>query len=89
MRAVITVVGKDRTGIIAKLSDTLYRNNVNIQDISQNVMDDMFAMVMFVDITNCVVDFSQLSSELDKDGQLLGMKVHCMHEEIFDAMHRI
>ena len=86
MRAVITVVGKDRTGIIAKLSDTLYRNNVNIQDISQNVMDDMFAMVMFVDITNCVVDFS---SELDKDGQSLGMKVHCMHEEIFDAMHRI
>jgi len=46
-------------------------------------------MVIFVDITNCVVDFSQLSSELDKDGQSLGMKVHCMHEEIFDAMHRI
>lgn len=89
MRAVITVVGKDRTGIIAKISETLYRNSVNIQDISQNVMDDMFAMVMFVDITKCTIDFSKLAEELDKDGEALGMKVHCMHEDIFDAMHRI
>ena len=50
MRAVITVVGKDRTGIIAKISDTLYRHQVNIVDISQNVMEDMFAMVMLVNI---------------------------------------
>lgn len=89
MRAVITVVGKDKTGIIAKISDTLYRYSVNIQDISQNVMDEMFAMVMFVDITHCTIDFSQLTAELEKDGQALGMRVHCMHEDIFDAMHRI
>ena len=89
MRAVITVVGKDRTGIIAKISETLYRYSVNILDISQNVMDKMFAMVMFVDITQCSIDFSQLCEELVQDGQKLGMKVHCMHEDIFDAMHRI
>lgn len=89
MRAVITVIGKDRTGIIAKISDTLCHYSVNIQDISQNVMDDMFAMVMFVDIGHCTIDFSQLTAELEKDGQTLGMRVHCMHEDIFDAMHRI
>lgn len=89
MRAVITVVGKDRTGIIAKISDSLYRFGVNILDISQNVMDDMFAMVMFVDISKSTVDFTALTAALDEDGKELGMKVHCMHEDIFNAMHRI
>ena len=75
MRAVITVTGKDRTGIIAKISNTLYEHQVNIIDISQNVMDDVFAMVMLVNI--------------DKYGEELGMKIHTMHEDIFDAMHKI
>ena len=57
MRAVITVTGKDRTGIIAKISATLYEHQVNIVDISQNVMEDMFAMVMLVNIDKCTVDF--------------------------------
>ena len=68
MRAVITVVGKDRTGIIAKISDTLYRHRVNIVDISQNVMEDMFAMVMLVNIDQCTVDFTALADLLDQDG---------------------
>ncbi len=89
MRAVITVVGKDRTGIIARLSDTLYRHEVNIVDISQNVMEDVFAMVMLIDITKCSVNFNELSDLLDKDGEALGMKIHTMHEDIFDAMHKI
>lgn len=89
MRAVITVVGKDRTGIIAKMSDTICKCNVNILDISQNVMDEMFAMVMFVDIANCNVDFPVFTELLEQDGFALGMKVHCMHEDIFNAMHRI
>lgn len=89
MRAVITVVGKDRTGIIAKISQTLYAHKVNILDISQNVMDDMFAMVMFVNIENCTVDFTHLIDLLDRDGEELGMKIHTMHESIFNAMHRI
>ena len=89
MRAVITVVGKDRTGIIAKISETLYGHDVNIVDISQNVMDDMFAMVMLVKIDRCTVDFTALADLLDKDGEELGMKIHTMHEDIFNAMHRI
>ncbi len=58
MRAVITVTGKDRTGIIAKISNTLYEQQVNIIDISQNVMEDVFAMVMLVNIDKCTVDFN-------------------------------
>ena len=89
MRAVITVVGKDRTGIIDRISETLYKHEVNIVDISQNVMEDMFAMVMLVNIDKCTVDFTQLADVLDKDGEALGMKIHTMHEDIFDAMHKI
>ena len=76
MRAVITVTGKDRTGIIAKISNTLYEQQVNIIDISQNVMEDVFAMVMLVNIDKCTVDFNTLIDLLDKDGEELGMKIH-------------
>ena len=89
MRAVITVVGKDRTGIIATISDALYKFNVNILDISQNVMDDMFAMVMFVDISKSTVEFDTLTNAMEAVSIELGMKIHCMHEDIFNAMHRI
>ena len=85
MRAVITVTGKDRTGIIAKISNTLYEQQVNIID----VMEDVFAMVMLVNIDKCTVDFNTLIDLLDKDGEELGMKIHTMHEDIFDAMHKI
>ena len=77
------------TGIIAKISETLYQHQVNIVDISQNVMEDMFAMVMLVNIDKCTVDFTQLADLLDQDGEALGMKIHTMHEDIFDAMHKI
>ena len=89
MRAVITVVGKDRTGIIATISDALYKFNVNSLDISQNVMDDMFAMVMFVDISKSTVEFDKLTNAMEVVSIELGMKIHCMHEDIFNAMHRI
>lgn len=72
-----------------KISETLYGHDVNIVDISQNVMDDMFAMVMLVNIDHCTVDFTALADLLDKDGEELGMKIHTMHEDIFNAMHRI
>lgn len=89
MRAVITVIGKDRTGVIAAISQQLSDYAVNILDISQNVMDQMFAMVMFVDITACTIPFDALCIAMDTVGTQFGMKVHCMHEEIFNAMHRI
>ena len=74
---------------VIKISDTLYRHRVNIVDISQNVMEDMFAMVMLVNIDQCTVDFTALADLLDQDGETLGMKIHTMHEDIFDAMHKI
>lgn len=90
MRAVVTVIGKDRGGIIAGMSGVLYEHGVNILDIQQNVLTGgLFTMVMLVDITGCTVDFSDLVGILDQKGQELGMKVHTMHEDIFDAMHRI
>ena len=89
MRAVITVTGKDRTGIIAKISNTLYEQQVNIIDISQNVMEDVFAMVMLVNIDKCTVDFNSLIDLLDRFGDAPGIKIHTMHEDIFDAMHKI
>ena len=89
MRAVITVTGKDRTGIIAKISNTLYEQQVNIIDISQNVMEDVFAMVMLVNIDKCTVDLTRSSTCLTRMVRKLGMKIHTMHEDIFDAMHKI
>ena len=80
MRAVITVTGKDRTGIIAKISNTLYEHQVNIVDISQNVMEDMFAMVMLVNIDKCTVDFNSLIALLDRAGEELGMKIRTKSE---------
>ena len=87
MRAVITVTGKDRTGIIAKISNTLYEQQVNIIDISQNVMEDVFAMVMLVNIDKCTVDFNTLIDLLDKDGEELGMKIHTMLQLSVEVGH--
>lgn len=89
MRAVITVIGKDKVGIIAAISNILANCNVNILDISQTTMQDVFTMVMLVDITNLCIDFAELSEQLDKKGQEIGLSVRIQHEEIFNSMHRI
>ena len=89
MRAVITVIGRDMVGIIAEVSATLAKNNVNILDISQSVLQDFFAMVMLVDISNSEVDFDDLRSTLAGLGDQKGLKILCMHEDIFNSMHRI
>ena len=88
-RIVVTVLGADRCGIVAAVAGALSECNANIVDISQNVMEDMFAMVMLVNIDKCTVDFNSLIDLLDRDGEELGMKIHTMHEDIFDAMHKI
>lgn len=89
MRAVVTVMGKDRSGIIANISGVLYKYNVNILDIRQNVMDDIFAMVMLVDLTNCSIELSELSKIMEEDGNSMAVKVIIMHEDVFNAMHRV
>ena len=89
MRAVITVVGKDRVGIIAGISTCLAECNVNILDLSQTIMQDVFTMIMLVDITGSCVNFTELSDKLSAIGQKLGLSVTIQHEDIFSSMHRI
>jgi len=85
--AVVTVVGKDTIGIIAKVSAVLSEHEVNILDISQTVLSGMFNMIMIVDIS--LSRFAQLSEALEQLGIRLGLQIRIQRSEIFDAMHRI
>ncbi len=89
MRAVITVVGKDSVGILAKVSAKCADSNVNINEVTQSVLEDMFCMIMLADISNMSKPFGDFSEEMQKLGQDMGMSVHVMHETIFNSMHRI
>ncbi|WP_457612012.1 ACT domain-containing protein [Methanocaldococcus sp.] len=89
MRVVVSVIGKDKPGIVAGISGVLAENNANILDISQTIMDDLFAMIMLVDISNIKKEFSQLKKELEEKGKELGVEVIVQHEDIFKYMHRI
>ncbi|MDE5789279.1 MAG: ACT domain-containing protein [Clostridia bacterium] len=89
MRAVVTVVGKDKTGIIAKVSTFLAEKQVNILDISQTILEDYFAMIMLVDMTNSTQKLADLAEECRAMGEKIGMSVHLQHEDIFNAMHSI
>ncbi len=88
-RTIITVVGKDTKGIIAKVCTYLADNNVNILDISQTIVQEYFNMMMIVDMTKMEKPFVQASDELTKLGERVGVQVKCQREEIFDVMHRI
>ncbi|MGI6108251.1 MAG: ACT domain-containing protein [Eubacteriaceae bacterium] len=89
MNAVVTVIGKDRTGIIYNISKILSENNANILDLSQTVMQDLFTMIMMVDISDITCDFTDLKDELDTVGAGLGLSVRIQQEAIFNAMHTI
>jgi ACT domain-containing protein len=88
-RAIITVVGKDTVGIIAKVCTYLADSNINILDISQTIVQEFFNMMMIVDLTKSVKPFDQLNDELVKIGKDTGVQVKCQLEDIFDKMHRI
>lgn len=89
MRAVVTVVGKDKTGIIAKVSAFLAERGVNILDISQTILQDYFAMIMLVDLSEAGAQLSTLADECAAMGESIGMSVHMQHEDIFNAMHSV
>ena len=89
MKAVITVVGRDTVGILAKVASVCAEHNANIIDVSQAVLSEMFTMVMIVDISDLTQDFSGLQNDLNRLGDEIGMKIHTMHEDIFNSMHRI
>ena len=88
-RTIITVVGKDTKGIIAKVCTYLADNNVNILDISQTIVQEYFNMMMIVDMTKMEKHFVQAAEELTQLGESVGVQVKCQREEIFDVMHRI
>ncbi|HZD61105.1 MAG TPA: ACT domain-containing protein [Anaerolineae bacterium] len=88
-RAIVTVLGKDRVGIVAGVSRVLAENNVNIEDISQTIMQDFFTMVMLVTIDEDAISIPILQDKLDSVAEKLGVKVTVQHEDIFRYMHRL
>lgn len=88
-KCVITVVGKDRVGIIAKTCVYLAETNINILDISQTIVDGYFNMMAIVDVTNASKEIRTVSEELEKLGREIGVNIHCQREEIFEKMHRL
>ncbi len=88
-RAVITVVGKDCVGIIAKTCTYLADSSINILDISQTILQEFFNMVMIVDLAKCEKDFLVIANELEQLGESMGLVIKIQREDIFDMMHRI
>jgi len=89
MKAIVTVIGKDRMGIIAGVSQTLAGHSVNILDISQTILQEYFVMIMLVDLTEADCPFSDLCGILDKEGEQLGVSIRIQREDIFKAMHQV
>lgn len=88
-KAIITVVGKDTVGIIAKVCTYLAENQINILDISQTIVQDYFNMMMIVDVTSISQSFGDVAEELEQVGEAIGVKVKIQREDIFTKMHRI
>lgn len=89
MKAIITIIGKDKTGIVYKISELMYKYNINIIDISQTIMDDYFTMIMMADITDMNVDFTTVVKGVEKLGEELGLYIKMQHQDIFDAMQQL
>lgn len=89
MRAFVTVVGKDKVGIIAAICILLAEKNVNILDISQTILQDCFTMIMLVDASDSTVTFDALGESLSELGRKMELTIRIQREEIFNAMHRI
>ena len=89
MKAIVTVVGKDRVGIIASVCTKLAQYNVNVMDISQTVMQGYFTMMMVTDVRECKVSVGDLAKQMDAAGQEMGLSIRVQREDIFQAMHRV
>lgn len=89
MKAVITVVGKDMIGILSKVSTICAEDNVNIIEVTQSILQDMFCMIMMADTSDSKIDFTEFSDKLEQFGKDNNLVIHAMHEDIFNSMHRI
>ena len=88
-RTIITVVGKDTVGILAKVCTYLADNRINVLDISQTIVQEFFNMMMIVDLKDSLKPFDQCAKELEQVGEEIGVTIKCQREEIFQKMHRI
>ena len=89
MKTIITVVGRDSVGIIAKICSYLAENRINILDISQTIVGGYFNMMMVTDPEKCAKSAGTVAEEMEELGRQMGLSVRCMNEDIFNAMHRI
>ena len=88
MKAIVSVIGKDKKGIIANVSGLLFEEDVNIEDISQTIMQDYFTMIMLIDLKESA-DFAELNKKLEKLGTSIGVSITLQHEDVFNVMHRV
>lgn len=89
MKAVITVIGRDTVGVVAKISGVCSELNINIEDVTQSIMQQMFCMIMLVDLSRCSVPQEEMRRRLGEVGEELHMQVNVTRQEVFDAMHRV
>ena len=89
MKAVVTVVGKDTVGILAKVSGVCAENGMNVEEVSQTILQDMFCMIMLVESKGENTDFAKFSGTLKAEGEKMGLVIHTMHADVFDTMHHI
>ena len=89
MKAVVTVIGFDSVGILARVSSVCAEHNANVIDVTQSVMQKLFTMIMLIDISDLNSDFAALQSSFNALGEEIGMKIHIMHEDVFNSMHHI
>lgn len=89
MRAVLSVIGKDGVGILANVSKKCKEVNANIVDVNQTIMQDMFCMIMLIEINKLNIEYTDFVDEMSSYGDSLGLKIHVMHEDIFKSMHTI
>ena len=89
MRAIITVVGKDRVGIIALVCNALAKHNINVQNISQTVLDGFFTMMMVVDLSGCCLPLLELIEGMEELGSANGLSIRVQREDLFEAIHQV
>lgn len=89
MRAVVAVIGKDTVGILAKVSGICAQYSANVMDVTQTIMQDLFAMTMLIDISRISIDYADFADKLKAEGEAMNLQIHVMHEDIFNSMHKI
>lgn len=89
MKAIVSVIGEDQRGIIAKVTTALWEMNINVEDISQTIMQKYFTMIMLVDLSEANLVFDEISARLKQTGEKIGVDIRIQSEAIFHAMHRV